>query len=210
MSKIDSAANRWADAQHHIGQLLPDNVRRDALHFAVAPAVAGPQSLKPAAHIGINDQGVAVMMQPERGAVGIVDPFLRVAVKPGERFWLVLYPNTITSLRHVWDHPAFAAEPGAMELPADKVASEAWLRDWIAHADCPDYDTVMAAITGGKISVVDESYGDEPYRVGDDYIIFHGRDAHSSIPPEFWDHAEVVTGQSMEHMRKVEGFSCSC
>lgn len=202
MSKIDSAANRWADAQHHIGQLLPDNVRRDALHFAVAPVVAGTR-LQPGQHIGVMPDGATA--HPRESHIGIVDPFLRNPVKAGERFWLVLYPNTITSLRHVWDHPAFAAEPGAMPAPADKAASEAWLRDWIAHADCPDYDTVIAAITGSDV-------GGEGvwYRVEDDYITFYGRDAHSSIPPEFWDHAEVVTGQSMEHMRKVEGFSCSC
>lgn len=34
--------------------------------------------------------------------VGIVDPFLRESVQPSQRFWLFLYPNTVTSLRHEW------------------------------------------------------------------------------------------------------------
>ncbi|MFO0822607.1 MAG: hypothetical protein U0792_05710 [Gemmataceae bacterium] len=40
--------------------------------------------------------------------VGIVDPFLREAVRPGQRFWLFMYPNTVTTLRHEWTHPAYA------------------------------------------------------------------------------------------------------
>jgi hypothetical protein len=38
-----------------------------------------------------------------------VDPFLADPVQPGQMFWLFLYPQTITGLRHVWEHLAFRA-----------------------------------------------------------------------------------------------------
>ena len=86
----------------NIGQLCGDDARRDAIHFAVAPVEAG-MDLRPGDHVGLTDG------RASRGAkaIGIVDPFLKGEVKEGQRFWLFLYPNTITSLRHVWTHPAF-------------------------------------------------------------------------------------------------------
>lgn len=96
-----------------VGRLIPqgENPGRDAIHVAVAPVFAG-MLLEPGQHVCINPSDyTAWTSPPSKGVmVGIVDPYLKGPVKRGERFWLFLYPNTITSLRHVWTHPMFTIQ----------------------------------------------------------------------------------------------------
>lgn len=87
-----------------LGTRPEPGAQRDAVHVAIIPLVA-----------------LRVMRPGERLANGIVDPFLTEPVQPGERYYLVLYPNTVTGMTHHWEHPAFPAEP----QPAPKRRSEA-------------------------------------------------------------------------------------
>lgn len=73
-----------------IGTILDGSDPRDAIHIAVIPMVA-----------------TSILWPGQRLANGIVDPFLVGRVVVGQWFYLFLYPNTITSLRHSWTHPAF-------------------------------------------------------------------------------------------------------
>ena len=82
-----------SDAQKLVGQVNTTEHGRDAIHVAICPAIA-IREMRPGEHL----------------ENGIVDPFLKDRVQPGQRYWLFLYPNTVTSLRHVWTHPAFASE----------------------------------------------------------------------------------------------------
>jgi hypothetical protein len=92
-----------------LGQLIKDgDRRRDAIHIAVAPVTAA-EVLRPGQHVGLVRPGDLEAVGPCDKPLGIVDPFLPGPVEPGQRFWLFLYPNTITGLRHVWTHPAFTA-----------------------------------------------------------------------------------------------------
>jgi len=188
------------DALATLGTIIDDTQKRDAIHLAVSPTVAG-ERLEPGEHVFIRD-GKAYGSTGATNApplLGIVDPFLTEKVNTGQRFWLVIYPRVITSLRHVWAHPAFPDEAGTGAMPApDRAASEAWLQDFCAKSDCPDYYTVLAAATNGRSSW------------DADYLHFDGRDAHGEIPPEFWDHVEIVTGQKIDGSARAKYFSCSC
>lgn len=93
----------------NIGELITDSPERDfsperdAIHIAVAPVTAYCK-VKPGEHVGFVSDGV---VGPHGRLIGIVDPFLECDVQEGERFWMFMYPNTITSLRHDWSHSEF-------------------------------------------------------------------------------------------------------
>lgn len=91
-----------------LGRLITNgDRRRDAIHIAVAPVTAAGR-LAPGQHVGFVTAGDTETVGACETPIGIVDPFLPGDVLPGQRFWLFMYPNTVTSLRHVWTHPAFA------------------------------------------------------------------------------------------------------
>lgn len=102
------------DALETLGMIHTRKEHRDAIHLAVEPVEAG-ELLDPGQRVYLRDgkafkttwDGLGNEIQHPPG---IVDPFLQIQVQPGERFWLVLNPRTITSLRHVWSHPLFPEE----------------------------------------------------------------------------------------------------
>ena len=94
-----------------VGQLIQGEAQRDAIHVAIAPVFAS-EILNPGDHVGfiigagIGEEGVRVGVT--ECPIGIVDPFLKQTVAKNEQFYLFLYPETVTSLRHEWEHPAFS------------------------------------------------------------------------------------------------------
>lgn len=200
------------DALETLGTIIDENQRRDAIHVAVEPCRAG-HTLQPGEHVArANGEifGNAEYCGEDCNLLGIVDPFLAHPVRQGEYFWLLVYPRQITSLRHVWSHKDFLDE-FEPDKTYTKEESEAWLRTFISGADCPDYDTVIAAASGQEIEPIRgyEKYG-PAYRNDGEYLFFNGQDAHSKIPKEFWMHVENVTGIEIPTFKRAEYFSCSC
>lgn len=181
------------DALDTLGSKIGETESRDAIHLAVEPVIAA-QTLRAGDDVGFVEGGVGFCDNP----VGIVDPFLRSTVQRGERFWLVVYPRQITSLRHVWTHPAFSeVEHGITPARDSKAASEDWLREFVSRSDCPSYEEVIAAAINNR-------------SWDKDYLHFDGNDAHGEIPPEFWHHVEVVTGKTIPAEDQASYFSCAC
>lgn len=194
------------DAVATMGGLLPAEAwGRDAVHVAVFSAYS-TEPLKPGQRVAIlNEEGGKDMRVRSDGThVGIVDPFLSAVVERGERFWVYLYPRTITALSHRWSHPAFEATASVYSPPSDKLRSEEWLRDFCAHNDCPEYESVLA-----KAARFIRSGDNGASWADNEYLHFNGQDAHASIPPEFWDHVETIIGQKAVG-EKPKYFSCSC
>ena len=77
--------------------------QRDAIHVAVVPVVASAR-LYPGQRVAVTGKGEA---GPGPDHVGIVDPFLETVVEERVRFWLYLFPNSISGMRHHWQHPKF-------------------------------------------------------------------------------------------------------
>lgn len=101
-----SADNRTVstDALETLGMIHFKPEARDAIHLAVEPVVAG-ETLEPGDDVYLVENRAYKTGAGKR--LGIADPFLPREIQIGERFWLVVYPRQISSLRHVWEHPDF-------------------------------------------------------------------------------------------------------
>lgn len=105
----------------NLGDLASEDARRDAVHIAVAPVIAG-QPLDPGDHFWLNSDGLAVKStgRREHRTIGVVDPYYDGVILKGDRFWGLLYPNTVTGLRHSWSHWAFRPQAIRASTPVQE------------------------------------------------------------------------------------------
>lgn len=174
-----------------LGELVDASAQRDAVHVAIAPVIA-VERLHPGQHIGFITGNKEKVGSSSLNLIGVVDPFLKEDVLQGQRFWIFLYPKTITSLRHDWSHPAFSAT----DLKED---AEKRIREIAAICDM-GYDMLMNA-AGHWLA-----YGD--------YTTQHGyeswRDNFPAYAEEFWKLYSQVTGATVPEDKRENFFSCSC
>jgi hypothetical protein len=189
-----------------IGTVLPEggDEQRDAIHIAVLPVVAG-EILRAGQKVAFAYGSTSTVIRAlddyeaaQRPSVGIIDPFLdEWMVKPGQRVWLFLHPNSVTGMRHHWQHPAVDL------LPSNAATeSETWLHRFAERWGF-NYDEMMKTAS-------------DPTAEGFPYIIAHGKDLHSvgelgDDHELFWQHMALLTGRAFDHEhRNKVGWSCTC
>lgn len=162
-----------------MGEIIRTEQNRDAVHIAVAPVVSA-QRLQPGEWVGIDLDGNA---STSAKSVGVVDPFLRVEVDKGQKFWLFLIPGSITSLRHDWIHPAFSEEERSA------CDSREYLQEWANRLGVTFDEFIAGAARGGHMGTDIDYYGE--------------------IPDDLWLHYERFTGKAPPSNRS-DYFHCSC
>lgn len=168
-----------------LGEFIGSHRNRDAIHVAIAPVVAGC-SLKPGQAIEMKEGEPGTVVASKYSGFGIVDPFLWRGPEPGERFYAVLYPNSVTSLRHEWSHDDFPAEGAS---PDDHDA-EVRLREYARDQDV-SYERLIEIMECG-------------HRGGDEQM-------ETTVPAEIWSLYEIVTGEKVEENdQRREYMRCDC
>jgi len=187
-----------------LGEKIVGVAQRDAIHIAVLPCIVGQDYLNVGESVRLMTGSSEVVISAEHGeqGIGVIDPFLRDwSVRKGDRVWVYLVPNTVTGLRHHWEHPA-------IDNPPKMSAPELDLRQWCDRLSF-DFDEVVAA-------------GQELKKTGKDksewgtYIVRRGQDLHSSGElgedlNVFWELLEAYLNLKFTDVEKAElGWSCSC
>ncbi len=187
-----------------LGQLLTGSEQRDAVHVAIFPATAN-YKLSPGQDVGIIEPGVVpVVGSVEVEPVGIVDPFLKSMVFPEQMFYVALYPNTITSLRHDWVHPAFDAVPSKEE-------SRRWMEEFAAKHHSHKNEWYHGTGRDYTADEVIESAAD--YLATGERHVQPGSESlrDFEFPLEFWKHFEALSGSQVSDSDKERmPFCCTC
>lgn len=184
-----------------LGELIAGDQERDAVHVAIEPVVAGDNlsagqgvGLFNYTHIGREVVGVTDSL------IGIVDPFLKSDVLEGQKFWMFLYPNTVTGMRHDWSHPSFE------KWRPSKDAADAWMERFAEKHTAP-YEGDRVYSPDELIEAAHEYLrsGDRMVQQGDESL----RDDTDSR--EFWKYYEIITGDAVPVcVLDVVPFCCTC
>lgn len=202
-----------------LGKLIKETQDRDAIHIAVAPVIAA-EKLYPGQHVGLKDRDSRLAALPEPNnsiePIGIVDPFLTRPVWPEQEFWLLLYQNTITDMRHHWSHPDFTPEKSECLAPKQEAETRSEPRLLTVQEQnglriieqSKAWIEKLADDVGVSYGVLME--GAKEWITDGDYLIGRSAMEGERTPDEFWIHYQIVTGEIVEDEKKENFFSCSC
>src|ERR1700728_791938 len=166
------------DALETLGMIIDETQKRDAIHLAVEPIIA-KEKLLPGQNVGVNGT--------TENPVGIVDPFLKNPVEIGQRFWLVVYPRQINSLRHVWTHPDFPEEI-IDKKEQNIIDSIEWIKNFVRETQ------ESAELYGYQpINYEDLMEGAKNYIETRKELSIGGYS--DPVPDDFWIHYINITGE---------------
>lgn len=173
-----------------LDRMPPRHAVRDAIHVAVAPVIADVL-LQPGTHVGIVSEN---RVGPSASPIGIVNPFLTSPVNQGGRVWLLLYPGSITSLRHDWTHPAFG-ETDNQEVRRQEA------RKWLAMFARKVGLSYQELLTAAK-----------RYQESGDYhcLSFDTPEICYQEREAFWANYEIATGEPADPGKRDSFFRCAC
>lgn len=205
-----------------LGKLITKETFRDAIHIAIAPVTAATK-LHAGQHVGLLSGGG---VGPCDNPIGIIDPFLTEPVYPEQQCYILLYPNTITGMRHQWEHPSFdvkenaAPENQAIEAKLAISYTEVvthptleqstrWLQSFADQLDIKYTTLVEAAREYIRTSDPDDGWGQ--------CYIFQGIDTPDecyTYREEMWKHLKYVLEDDgtkvPDSVMDSSIFSCAC
>lgn len=195
--------------QELIGKKLTKPQSKDAIHIAVAPVTAS-ETLYPGQQVGFLhgiESDLVCATSPSTTALGIVDPFLTEAVAEGEKFFMFLLPNTVTGMRHEWEHPAFKVPVASAEATIPEGTTTA-VHDLENTINSIRYLEGIAERLG--ISYNDLLYAGRIWIDEDEYTYENGQNYYGMDFPAFWHHFGIVTGRDVTSCLNDCPFTCSC
>lgn len=200
--------------QPELGVILTGNEGRDAVHIAIAPVIASHR-LAPGSHVGFVTGSTIEVTASADETIGIIDPLLQRHIAKGERCWLWLYPKSITTLRHVWSHPAFKEETSELAtLEQDGVI----VREQITGIATRERIAAIERLTSfAKNDCCGASY-QELIDAANNWLDNgehwygpnHAFSGGESIYSEFWNDYETATGRRVMSRNREDFFTCSC
>lgn len=94
---------------------------KDAVHVAIV-SVRASLAMEPGSKCLMNENGEAYPSNNK--SIGIADPFLKGTIKRGQNFLLILNPDAIDNVQHIWDHPKFSFAPPTTPIKLNRTLEE--------------------------------------------------------------------------------------
>lgn len=105
-----------------LGKVPQELGMKDAVHVAIV-SVRAAEAMEPGTKCSMNADGEAETNNSK--SIGVADPFLKKTILRGDYFNLVLNPDVVDNVTHVWDHPKFSFAPPVKPVKENYTIAEA-------------------------------------------------------------------------------------